>query len=93
MAAQGGAEEDVYLTLLMNDAYLPGKAKILDQVSTSPLTPFIGALVLGHSLRDGGTSKKLGALVTVDTVAAEAITQLKASSSSTNKHESTACRR
>ncbi|KAK7967418.1 uncharacterized protein PG986_001695 [Apiospora aurea] len=68
MAAQGGAEEDVYLTLLMNDTYLPG------------------ALVLGHSLRDGGTSKKLGALVTLDTVAAEAITQLKASFSNTNKH-------
>ncbi|KAK8058715.1 nucleotide-diphospho-sugar transferase [Apiospora phragmitis] len=69
MAVQGGAEEDVYLTLLMNDTYLPG------------------ALVLGHSLRDGGTSKKLGALVTLDTVAAEAITQLQASSSNTNKHE------
>ncbi|KAK6849609.1 hypothetical protein PG995_013442 [Apiospora arundinis] len=60
MAVQGGAEEDVYLTLLMNDTYLPG------------------ALVLGHSLRDAGTSKKLGAMVTLDTVAAEAITQLKA---------------
>ncbi|KAK8065638.1 glycogenin glucosyltransferase [Apiospora hydei] len=68
MAAQGGAEEDVYLTLLMNDTYLPG------------------ALVLGHSLRDGGTSKKLGALVTLDTVAAEAITQLKASFRNANKH-------
>ncbi|KAK7935152.1 glycogenin glucosyltransferase [Apiospora marii] len=66
MAAQGGAEEDVYLTLLMNDTYLPG------------------ALVLGHSLRDGGTSKKLGAMVTMDTVAAEAITQLQASLTNSN---------
>lgn len=38
-----------------------------------------GALVLAHSLRDGGTKKKLGVLVTVDSVAAEAITQLKVS--------------
>ncbi|KAK7953338.1 glycosyl transferase family 8 [Apiospora saccharicola] len=67
MAVQGGSEEDVYLTLLMNDTYLPG------------------ALVLGHSLRDGGTSKKLGVLVTTDTVAAEAITQLKASFTNTNE--------
>jgi len=48
------------------------------------LTLSAGALVLGHSLRDGGTSKKLGVLVTMDTVAAEAITQLKASFTNTN---------
>ncbi|KAL1902739.1 glycogenin glucosyltransferase [Sporothrix stenoceras] len=36
-----------------------------------------GALVLAHSLRDAGTSKKLAVLVTLDTVSAEVITQLK----------------
>ncbi|KAI0876591.1 glycosyltransferase family 8 protein [Hypoxylon argillaceum] len=36
-----------------------------------------GALVLAHSLRDAGTTKKLAALVTLDSVSAEAITQLK----------------
>ncbi|KAI0834180.1 glycosyltransferase family 8 protein [Hypoxylon sp. FL0890] len=49
MAVQGGAEEDVYATLLLSDTYLPG------------------ALVLAHSLRDAGTSKKLAILVTLDT--------------------------
>ncbi|KAH8652480.1 hypothetical protein BX600DRAFT_386736 [Xylariales sp. PMI_506] len=63
MAVPGA--EDVYLTLLLTDTYLPG------------------ALVLAHSLRDGGTTKKLGALVTLDSVSAEAITQLKASLLST----------
>ncbi|KAI0491219.1 glycosyltransferase family 8 protein [Xylaria cf. heliscus] len=36
-----------------------------------------GALVLAHSLRDGGTTKKLVVLVTSDTVSAEAITELQ----------------
>ncbi|OTA67670.1 glycosyltransferase family 8 protein [Hypoxylon sp. EC38] len=57
MAVQGGAEEDVYATLLLSDTYLPG------------------ALVLAHSLRDAGTTKKLAILVTLDTVAPEVITQ------------------
>lgn len=35
--------------------------------------------MLAHSLRDGGTTKKLGALVTLDTVAVEVVTQLQAS--------------
>ncbi|KAI1391319.1 glycosyltransferase family 8 protein [Hypoxylon trugodes] len=59
MAVQGGAEEDVYATLLLSDTYLPG------------------ALVLAHSLRDAGTTKKLAVLVTLDTVSADVITQLK----------------
>ncbi|KAK4213346.1 hypothetical protein QBC37DRAFT_463990 [Rhypophila decipiens] len=37
-----------------------------------------GALVLAHSLRDAGTTKKLAILVTLDTVSAEVITQLQA---------------
>ncbi|KZZ99376.1 glycogenin [Moelleriella libera RCEF 2490] len=56
IAADG---EQLYATLLTNNAYLPG------------------ALVLAHSLRDAGTTKKLAALVTLDTVSADAITQLK----------------
>ncbi|EFY85376.1 glycogenin glucosyltransferase [Metarhizium acridum] len=36
-----------------------------------------GALVLAHSLRDAGTSKRLAVLVTLDSVSAETITQLK----------------
>ncbi|KAL6788452.1 glycosyltransferase family 8 protein [Trichoderma sp. SZMC 28012] len=36
-----------------------------------------GALVLAHSLRDAGTSKKLAVLVTLDGVTADAIVQLK----------------
>ncbi|KAI0433350.1 nucleotide-diphospho-sugar transferase [Xylaria sp. FL1042] len=36
-----------------------------------------GALVLAHSLRDAGTTKKLAALVTLDSISAEAITELK----------------
>ncbi|KAM7202766.1 family 8 glycosyl transferase [Naviculisporaceae sp. PSN 640] len=37
-----------------------------------------GALVLAHSLRDAGTTKKLAILVTLDSVSAEVISQLKA---------------
>ncbi|KAL2129683.1 hypothetical protein VTI74DRAFT_7438 [Chaetomium olivicolor] len=36
-----------------------------------------GALVLAHSLRDAGTTKKLAILVTLDSVSAEVITQLR----------------
>ncbi|KAK5995854.1 Glycogenin-1 [Cladobotryum mycophilum] len=36
-----------------------------------------GALVLAHSLRDAGTSKKLAVLVTLDSVSAEAVAKLK----------------
>ncbi|KHO00923.1 glycogenin [Metarhizium album ARSEF 1941] len=38
-----------------------------------------GALVLAHSLRDAGTTKELAVLVTLDSVSAQAITQLKVS--------------
>lgn len=39
-----------------------------------------GALVLAHSLRDALTTKRLAILVTLDSVSADAITQLKVSS-------------
>ena len=34
--------------------------------------------MLAHSLRDAGTTKKLAILVTLDTVSADVVTQLKA---------------
>ncbi|KAG6008795.1 hypothetical protein E4U21_003824 [Claviceps maximensis] len=37
-----------------------------------------GALVLGHSLRDAGAKRKVAVLVTLDTVSASSISQLKA---------------
>ncbi|KAH8701305.1 nucleotide-diphospho-sugar transferase [Phaeosphaeriaceae sp. PMI808] len=37
-----------------------------------------GAAVLAHSLRDAGTKKKLAVLITLDTLSADTITQLKA---------------
>lgn len=37
--------------------------------------------MLAHSLRDAGTTKKLAILVTLDSVSAEVVSQLKASSS------------
>jgi glycogenin len=36
-----------------------------------------GAMVLGHSLRDTGTTKSLVALVTLDTVSLDVIDELK----------------
>lgn len=42
------------------------------------LTSRPGALVLAHSLRDAGTTKKLAILVTLDSISAEVVTQLKA---------------
>jgi hypothetical protein len=35
--------------------------------------------VLAHSLRDAGTTKKLAIMVTLDSVSADVVTQLKAS--------------
>jgi glycogenin glucosyltransferase len=52
------SHEDAYITLVLNDSYLPG------------------AMVLGHSLRDVGVTKKLAVLVTPDTVSADSIDEL-----------------
>lgn len=40
--------------------------------------------MLAHSLRDAGTSKRLAVLVTLDSVSAEVITQLKVSKNTVN---------
>jgi len=37
----------------------------------------IGALVLAHSLRDAGTSKKLAVLVTTDEISEDALVELR----------------
>ncbi|KAH8815617.1 nucleotide-diphospho-sugar transferase [Xylogone sp. PMI_703] len=52
-------KQDVYATLLLNNAYLPG------------------AMVLAHSLKDAGTTKKLAVLFTPDTVSEEAQAELR----------------
>lgn len=70
--------------LLLSDNYLPGMSRAqlpysqaVRARSDQLLTLGTGALVLAHSLRDAGTSKKLAVLVTLDSVSAEVITQLK----------------
>ncbi|CAI0652264.1 unnamed protein product [Colletotrichum noveboracense] len=78
MAALRGGDQ-VYATLLLNDTYLPGRPSPLNPLPVSMLTLLVlGALVLAHSLRDAGTSRQLAVLVTLDTVSAEVITELKA---------------
>ncbi|CAK4028414.1 glycosyltransferase family 8 [Lecanosticta acicola] len=52
-------EEDVYCTLVMNDAYLPGAA------------------VLAHSLRDGGSRRKLACLIVQDGLRDSTIQELR----------------
>jgi len=42
-----------------------------------------GAAVLAHSLRDAGTTKKLAAMITLDTLSADTVTELKVSSPTT----------
>jgi len=61
MSAQPADDGEVYATLLLNDAYLPG------------------AVVLAHSLKDAGATRKLAVLVTPDTVSAGVITELEVS--------------
>jgi hypothetical protein len=39
-----------------------------------------GAAVLAHSLRDAGTTKKLVAMITPDTLSADTVTELKVGS-------------
>ncbi|KAF3016560.1 glycogenin glucosyltransferase [Neopestalotiopsis sp. 37M] len=83
MAVPGA--EDVYLTVSFCAFRTP--ADLLNAIANNCAPQLLltdtylpGALVLAHSLRDGSTTKKLGVLVTLDSVAAEAITELKASS-------------
>jgi glycogenin glucosyltransferase len=46
----------------------------------------LGALVVAHSLRDGGTTKNLAVLITEDTVSLDAIAQLRVSNPLPGKH-------
>lgn len=50
-------------------------AKLTQLLMTDNYLP--GAMVLGHSLKDNGTQKQLVALVTLDTVSAATIDELK----------------
>lgn len=64
----------------MTDSYLPGKFeidKLRGQCANMTVT---GAIVLAHSLRNHGAKRQLGVLVTLDTVSAASIEQLKVSS-------------
>ncbi|KAK1237546.1 hypothetical protein MKX08_003171 [Trichoderma sp. CBMAI-0020] len=70
--------EHAYATLLLNDAYLPGEFSLANySLRRVVINETLGALVLAHSLRDAGTTKKLAVLVTLDGVTAEAVVQLK----------------
>ena len=51
----------------------------------------VGAMVLGHSLRDHGTQKQLAVLVTLDTVSASAIDHLKVCRDEYNDRAITDC--
>jgi hypothetical protein len=64
------------LQLVMNDEYLPGTHRASTQLRAYLTSP-AGAAVLAHSLRDAGTKKRLAVLVTLDSVSADAITELK----------------
>jgi hypothetical protein len=62
----------------MNDAYLPGMDS---PFATSKIFNILaGAAVLAHSLRDAGTTKKLAAMITLDTLSADTVTELKVGS-------------
>ena len=60
----------------MSDEYLPGnfqKEWILEVCAKL----FLGAMVLGHSLKDHGTKKQLAALVTLDSLKASTVDELR----------------
>ena len=65
----------------MSDDYLPGRfLTALNRVWLSMLIFNAGAMVLAHSLRDNGTRMQLAVLVTLDTLAASTIEELKVGS-------------
>lgn len=61
----------------MSDDYLPGKIESPGSRSLTMLTMNIGAMVLGHSLRDSGTQRHLAALITVDSLHTSTVDELK----------------
>jgi glycogenin glucosyltransferase len=71
--------EDVYATVFML-CPLTIQGLVTDEL----LRP--GALVLAHSLKDAGTTKKLAVLVTTDTVSADAMAQLQVSTKTARAH-------
>ncbi|KAK2612904.1 glycogenin glucosyltransferase [Conoideocrella luteorostrata] len=59
----------------MSTAVIAGEQLYATLLMTDSYLP--GALVLAHSLRDSGTTRKLAVLVTLDSISVNAITQLK----------------
>ena len=72
------SEEDVYATVSCSRFH---GSRVRDWLTTPKLLTsdryLPGALVLAHSLRDAGTSKKIAVLVTTDTVSADAMVELQ----------------
>lgn len=62
--------------LLMNDAYLPGMSSIL-QMLEFKTNILLGAMVLGHSLKDRGAKAPLVAFIVVDKLSTDTITELR----------------
>lgn len=66
--------------LLLNDFYLPGKFAPQIGGNGADGSSGTGALVLAHSLRDTGTTRKLAVLYTADSVSTDALAELKVES-------------
>lgn len=70
------------LSIASTERLLPPRYFVLLQSAGYGLTKLLlGALVLAHSLKDAGTTKKLAVLVTTDTVSADAMVQLQVTTS------------
>lgn len=61
----------------MSDIYLPGMSMPPNKSVCLLLSAWPGVMVLGHSLKDNGTRKELAVLVTLDSLQASTIDELK----------------
>lgn len=59
----------------MDDSYLPGQSD--DMKREQLLNGVLGAMVLGHSLKDKGAKARLVVLATIDNLSASTITELR----------------
>ena len=55
---------------------IPPRYRLLSLQLTKIFNILAGAAVLAHSLRDSGTTKKLAAMITMDTLSADSVTEL-----------------
>jgi len=69
----------------MNDAYLPGMSSIL-QGPKVKIDKILGAMVLGHSLKDRGAKAPLVAFVVVDKLSTDTITELRVRLTTSDPH-------